>query len=119
MCTCNQCKYILNAKLEKRSEEERVHQFLMGLDETSCSTIRSNIIATDPLPNMYRVYSQVTEQEQEKAMTRSIQERSHSVGFAVKTTNTDLQNTRGIEGMMEPFALTAISHDIALKGVLN
>lgn len=63
MCTCNGCKCNLNVRLKKKSEEERVHQFLMGLDEMPYSTVRSNIIATDPLPNMYRVYSQVMEQE--------------------------------------------------------
>lgn len=71
MCTCQGCKCDLNVRLEKRAEEERVHQFLMGLDDGSYSQIRSNIIASDPLPNMNKVYSQLVEQEQVKLMTKS------------------------------------------------
>ncbi|XP_019179250.1 PREDICTED: uncharacterized protein LOC109174468 [Ipomoea nil] len=32
VCTCGGCKCSLSIQLEKRKEEERVHQFLMGLD---------------------------------------------------------------------------------------
>lgn len=84
-CTCIGCKCNLNTKLEKRSEEERVHQFLMGLDELPYSTVRSNIIATDPLPNMYRVYSRVTEQERVKTMTKGVSKRSDPMSFTIKT----------------------------------
>ncbi|KAJ1399233.1 Retrotransposon gag domain [Sesbania bispinosa] len=34
-CSCGGCKCDIASKLEKRREEERVHQFLMGLDDVS------------------------------------------------------------------------------------
>ncbi|GJY30198.1 retrovirus-related pol polyprotein from transposon TNT 1-94 [Tanacetum coccineum] len=46
-CVCN-----LGAVFEKKQEEEKVHTFLMSLDESVYGTARSNILAQDPLPNL-------------------------------------------------------------------
>ncbi|GJX43221.1 retrovirus-related pol polyprotein from transposon TNT 1-94 [Tanacetum coccineum] len=46
------CKCDLEKKLAKKQEDEKVHTFLMGLDENVYRTTRSNILAQDPLPNM-------------------------------------------------------------------
>ncbi|GKC74134.1 retrovirus-related pol polyprotein from transposon TNT 1-94 [Tanacetum coccineum] len=45
------CKYDLEKKLAKK-QDEKVHTFLMGLDENVYGTTISNILAQDPLPNM-------------------------------------------------------------------
>lgn len=57
ICSCGGCKCDIMSKLEKRREEERVHQFLMGLDDTAHGTVRSNLLATDQLPSLNRAYS--------------------------------------------------------------
>ncbi|XP_072087400.1 uncharacterized protein [Arachis hypogaea] len=51
-CTCGGCKCNIGVLLEKRKQEERVHQFLMGLDDVSYGIVRSNILATDPFPSL-------------------------------------------------------------------
>jgi len=56
-CTCCGCKCGIGAQLKKRREEEKVHQFLMGLDDASYGTVRSNILASDPLSSLNRVYA--------------------------------------------------------------
>ncbi|XP_051143404.1 uncharacterized protein LOC127259834 [Andrographis paniculata] len=84
LCTCNECNCDINAKLTKRSEEEKVHQFLMGLDDTHYNTIRSNIIASDPLPNMNNIYSKITKQEQVRVMTQGGGERHEAMSLATK-----------------------------------
>ena len=48
-CSCGGCKCDIASKLEKRREEEKVHQFLMGLDDVAYGTVHSNLLATDPL----------------------------------------------------------------------
>ncbi|RZB42703.1 Structural maintenance of chromosomes protein 2-2 [Glycine soja] len=48
--TCGGCTCNLASKLEKKLEEEKIHQFLMGLDKTVYGTVRSNMLAQDPLP---------------------------------------------------------------------
>lgn len=89
MCSYHGCKCDLNSRLEKKVEDESVHQFLMGLDDASYSTIHSSIIVVDPLPNMNRVYSQITEQEYVFSMTKSsTSERQEAMSFVVRMTNT-------------------------------
>jgi len=56
ICTCKGCTYGLLAKLEKHREEERCHIFLMGLDDGLYGTIRSNLLATDPMPSLNKMY---------------------------------------------------------------
>ena len=94
-CSCNGCKCNFATRLQQLQEEERVHQFLMGLDESSYSNVRSNIIASDPLPNLHKVYSQVTEQEQVQVMTRAAPNRSDPVSFAMKTDSPGPRNSGG------------------------
>ncbi|XP_071918878.1 uncharacterized protein [Coffea arabica] len=59
LCSCGGCKCNLTTELEKKREEERVHQFLMGLDEEHYGTVCANILSTKPLPNLNRVYAMV------------------------------------------------------------
>ncbi|KAL6321337.1 hypothetical protein AAG906_016392 [Vitis piasezkii] len=63
VCTCTGCKCNITTQLEKKQEEERVHQFLMGLDENGYGIVRSNILSTEPLPNLNQVYAMIVQQE--------------------------------------------------------
>ena len=74
-CTCGGCNCNIGSRLEKRREEERVHQFLMGLDDVGYGTVRSNILAMDPLPSLNRVYSTMVQEERMKMITRTKEER--------------------------------------------
>ncbi|KAA8523786.1 hypothetical protein F0562_010210 [Nyssa sinensis] len=66
VCTCIGCRCNLTIELERKRKEERVHQFLMGLDEEVYGTVRSNILSTEPLPNLNRVYAMVVQQERDR-----------------------------------------------------
>ncbi|KAJ0099677.1 hypothetical protein Patl1_21343 [Pistacia atlantica] len=48
MCRCGGCKCNIGTELDKRREEEKLHQFLMGLDDSTYGTMRSNILSTKP-----------------------------------------------------------------------
>ena len=84
-CTCEGCKCNIKAQLERRREEEKVHQFLMGLDDVLYGTVRSNLLATDPLPSLNRVYSILIQEERVKAIVRTKEEKTEIVGLAVQT----------------------------------
>ncbi|CAJ2634039.1 unnamed protein product [Trifolium pratense] len=84
-CTCEGCKCNIRAKLEKQKEEEKVHQFLMGLDDVLYGTTRSSLLATDPLPPLNRVYATLVQEQRVKAVSRSKEERTEIVGLAVQT----------------------------------
>ena len=43
-CKCGKCTCNLEAILAKKQEDEKVHTFLMGLDENTYGTTRSNIL---------------------------------------------------------------------------
>ncbi|KAK3017878.1 hypothetical protein RJ639_004174 [Escallonia herrerae] len=73
-CKCGKCTCDLGSVLEKKREEEKVHQFLMGLDETIYGTVRSNLLAQDPLPNLNRVYSTLIQEERVKTIAREKEE---------------------------------------------
>ncbi|KAK4431043.1 hypothetical protein Salat_0866300 [Sesamum alatum] len=54
---------VLPHTMGKEHEDEQVHQFLMGLDDDTYSTVRSNILTQDPLPPLGRVYALVIQEE--------------------------------------------------------
>ncbi|KAJ1400195.1 Zinc finger, CCHC-type [Sesbania bispinosa] len=83
-CTCSGCTCGVVLKLEKRREEEKVHQFLMGLDDTSYGAVRSSVLATDPLPSLNRVYAIMVQEERMKSITRTKEEKGMVVGLAVQ-----------------------------------
>jgi len=56
VCTCTGCKCEVSSKIMAMNEQQKVHQFLMGLNDHSYSTIRSQILALDPCRRL-TVYS--------------------------------------------------------------
>lgn len=84
-CTCEGCKCNIKAKLEKQREEEKVHQFLMGLDDVVYGTTRSSLLVTNPLPSLNRVCATLIQEERVKAISRTKEERTEIVGLAVQT----------------------------------
>ncbi|KAH9764434.1 retrotran gag 3 domain-containing protein [Citrus sinensis] len=80
-CTCN-----LGAEWDKKRDEEKLHQFLMGLYEAVCGGMWSHILSTEPLPKLNRAYAIVIQEEQVQSMTRAKEEQSEPVAFAVQAT---------------------------------
>ncbi|KAK9689058.1 hypothetical protein RND81_09G032200 [Saponaria officinalis] len=68
----------------KEQEEEKVHQFLMGLNDSVYRTLRSNILMEDHIPSFNRVYGIVLRKERHKAMVRQKEERTDEAVFAIR-----------------------------------
>ncbi|KAH9705237.1 retrovirus-related pol polyprotein from transposon RE1 [Citrus sinensis] len=83
-CLCGNCTCNLGAEWDKKRDEERLHQFLMGLDEAVYGGVWSHILSTEPLPKLNRAYAIVIQEEQVQSMTRAKEERSEPVAFAVQ-----------------------------------
>lgn len=83
-CKCGLCTCNLGSMLEKKREEEKVHQVLMGLDETVYATVRSNLLAQDPLPTLNKVYSTLVQEERVHTVTRAKDEKGEVMAFAVQ-----------------------------------
>lgn len=80
VCTCAAAADIL-----KEREDDRVHQFLFGLDLPRFSNIWSTITGEDPLPPLNQVYSRVVREEKNQNISQT-QENSKTEGisFSVK-----------------------------------
>ncbi|KAG7537939.1 Retrotransposon gag domain [Arabidopsis suecica] len=62
-CVCGNCTCDLSGKSERQREEDKVHDFLMGLDEDTFGIVRSNLMSLEPLPTLEFVYLKVTQDE--------------------------------------------------------
>ncbi|CAM9000628.1 unnamed protein product [Rhodiola kirilowii] len=78
-CTCN-----LNSFWTQEREEERVHQFLIGLDDVSFRTLRSNLMALDPMPPLNRVYALAIQEERLKMVVLSLDSSSDTMALAAR-----------------------------------
>lgn len=64
MCRYGGCKCNIGTELDKRHEEERLHQFLMGLNDSTYGTVRSNILSAEPLPKLNRAYAMIVQRSE-------------------------------------------------------
>uniref|UniRef100_A0A1J3J8B5 Retrotransposon Copia-like N-terminal domain-containing protein n=1 Tax=Noccaea caerulescens TaxID=107243 RepID=A0A1J3J8B5_NOCCA len=82
--TSRTCECAAAPDIAKEREEDRVHQFLFGLDLPRFSNIRSAITGEDPLPSLNQVYSRVIREEQNLNIARSKEvEQTDTMGFSV------------------------------------
>ncbi|XP_074289850.1 uncharacterized protein LOC141615362 [Silene latifolia] len=80
-CTCGAA-----TALAKEKEEERVHQFLMGLDSPIYQNIRTNLLMEDNITSLSRAYAIVLREERHVALTRGKEEQTKAA-MAVKVAN--------------------------------
>lgn len=80
-CTCGAGK-----DMSKRLEEEKIHQFLMGLDSDIYGTVRSNILSLEPLPTLNKIYAFVIREERQLDMAKGMEGRDMGEGVGFKAT---------------------------------
>ncbi|XP_074299934.1 uncharacterized protein LOC141631119 [Silene latifolia] len=79
-CTCGAATFFT-----KEREEEKVHQFLMGLDMVKYGHIHSNLLMEDDVTSLSRAYALVLREERHKAVTKG-KEEVIEAAMAVQTT---------------------------------
>ncbi|RAL49811.1 hypothetical protein DM860_002102 [Cuscuta australis] len=67
--TCG-CRCEAAALIRAREEQEKTHHFLLGLDDEQFGHIRSQIIATEPVPDIHRAYALIVQEERHKSIVR-------------------------------------------------
>ena len=70
VCRCGGCKCNIGGEFDKKCEEERLHQFLMGLDDSVYGTVCSNILSTKPLPSLNQAYAMIVQEERVRNVIR-------------------------------------------------
>ncbi|KAK4441620.1 hypothetical protein Salat_0496900 [Sesamum alatum] len=83
-CRFGGCKCSITAKLEKKREENRVRQFLMGFDDVIYRIIHSNILSINSLSSLNRVYAIIIQEELHREIDQDSEERGDVVGFATQ-----------------------------------
>jgi len=85
VCTCKGCTCGVASKLVTMHENDKAHQFLMGLNDGAYSTIRSQILAIDPLPSLDRIFNITQQEENHKQIVVNRDQRGESaMAFAIK-----------------------------------
>ena len=97
MCHCGRCTCNLTKAFDKRAEDEKVHQFLMGLNSDIYGTIRSTILGSDPLPNMNKVYASMIREEQVHTASSSKEMKGEVMSFVAQ-----INPGRGREMVKDP-----------------
>jgi hypothetical protein len=85
VCNCCNCGRVKSV-LELHSQE-KVYQFLMGLND-SFSSIRAQILLTDPLPTLHKVFSLIIQEERQREITVSSSLSHDSSSSALMTNST-------------------------------
>ncbi|XP_074303250.1 uncharacterized protein LOC141637698 [Silene latifolia] len=78
-CTCGAASVIA-----KEKEEEKVHQFLMGLDKNLYGHVRNNLLMEDPITTLPRAYALILREERDSNMTK-VEEESNEAAMAVRS----------------------------------
>ncbi|XP_010412990.1 PREDICTED: uncharacterized protein LOC104699374 [Camelina sativa] len=63
VCKCGKCDCDLATLQERDREEDKVQQFLFGLDDTLFRTVRSSLVSRHPVPSLEEVYNLVRQEE--------------------------------------------------------
>ncbi|KAH9657507.1 retrotran gag 3 domain-containing protein [Citrus sinensis] len=77
-CLCGNCICNIGAEWDKKRDEEKLHQFLMGLDKAVYSGVRSHILSTEPLPKLNRAYAIVIQEDEPVAFVVQAAQGSHN-----------------------------------------
>ena len=72
MCTCAKCECGINGKLHNYTEEQRLIQFLMGLNQ-SYTAVRGNILMMSHFPSMSQAYSLLVQEEKQRQVKSELQ----------------------------------------------
>ncbi|KAL9236387.1 hypothetical protein vseg_011066 [Gypsophila vaccaria] len=80
-CKCTKCECDIGKAAVQRLDNERLHQFFMGLDATLYGNIRSQQFQLDPLPTLNRAYNLVLQEERLRSET--VPDISEITGFAM------------------------------------
>lgn len=81
-CTCDAASLY-----EKEREDERVHQFVMGLDESRFGHVVTAIIEADVLPDLGKVYNKIIREEDRLNSAKIREQQQEAVGFVSRREN--------------------------------
>ena len=83
-CECKKCGCDINGRLHQYLQEQKIIQFLMGLNE-SYTAVRGNILMMSPLPSLSQIYSLLAQEEKQRQVRSGSQFQTESTSFSANT----------------------------------
>ncbi|GAA0139059.1 hypothetical protein LIER_00682 [Lithospermum erythrorhizon] len=83
-CTCGNCSCDIAPKFASDREEEKFHQFLVGVDDELYSTVRSNLLSRVPVPSLDEAYQVFTHDEKSGGIARNKVDEVDVHAFAIQ-----------------------------------
>lgn len=78
------CSCSIGLSMEKEREEDKLHEFLKGLDESLYGSVKSNLLSRDPLPTLDKAYSVLLQDEDGKHTSRVLNDKVDTMACAVR-----------------------------------
>lgn len=79
---CTRCTCDSKGRGTRKREKDKVHQFLMGLDESTYGALKSSLLTCDPLPSLnYQAFSTVQRAKTVKLGQKENEVHQEVVGF--------------------------------------
>ncbi|KAG7599315.1 Ribonuclease H-like superfamily [Arabidopsis suecica] len=80
VCICGLCRCGVTSEPSKERVEEKIHQFVLGLDESRFGGLCATLINMDPLPSLIEIYSRVSREEQRLSSVRLREQKDEAIG---------------------------------------
>ncbi|XP_023639594.1 uncharacterized protein LOC111830942 [Capsella rubella] len=84
-CTCDGCTCGSKPREARKHENDKVDQFLLGLDEQRYGALKSALVSRDPLPTLNQAYSTVQREETMKSATCGKERTTDIMSFVVNS----------------------------------
>lgn len=94
-CTCGKCECEVNVRLHKYTEDQKLIQFLMGLN-SSYTAIKGNILMMTPFPSISQAYSLLVQEERQRQLKTEAHflNENASLSAAINKQNPQQENWR-------------------------
>ncbi|KAG7551787.1 Reverse transcriptase RNA-dependent DNA polymerase [Arabidopsis thaliana x Arabidopsis arenosa] len=79
VCTCG-----ASDTFAKEREDEKVHHFVMGLDESRFGNVICAIVDAGPMPDLAQAYAKVIREEQRLAASKKKEQQQEAIGFVAR-----------------------------------
>lgn len=71
--------------IAREREEDKLHQFLMGIDDSLYGAVKFSLPSRTPLPSLDEAYNILIQDEESKSLARLHEDKTAGVSFAVQT----------------------------------
>ncbi|KAL2903744.1 Retrovirus-related Pol polyprotein from transposon TNT 1-94, partial [Bienertia sinuspersici] len=70
-CSCGKCTCGVVDKFRQDRDEEKLHQFYIGIDDDNYGAVRTNLLSQTPSPDLDRAYQTFLQEERSRSIART------------------------------------------------